>query len=34
MDRFLSTESTRPGLLIWGLDVDFIKQGIKNIKLI
>jgi 2-dehydro-3-deoxyglucarate aldolase len=34
MDRFLSNESTRPGLLIWGLDIDFIKQGIKNIKLI
>lgn len=34
MERFLATKNTRPGLLIWGLDVDFIKQGIKDIKLI
>jgi len=34
MNRFLETESKRPGLLIWGLDADFIKQGIKDIKLI
>jgi 2-dehydro-3-deoxyglucarate aldolase len=34
IDRFLSTQSNRPEVLIWGLDADFIKQAIKNIKLI
>jgi len=34
INRFLTSNKTRPGLLIWGLDVDFIKQGIKDIKII
>ena len=34
MDRFLTSNNPRPELLIWGLDADFLKEGIKNIKLI
>lgn len=34
MDRFHTSKDSRPELLIWGLDVDFLKEGIKNIKLI
>lgn len=32
INKFLADNKARPSLLIWGLDVDFIKQGIKNIK--
>lgn len=34
INRFLADNKVRPSLLIWGLDVDFIKQGIKDIKAI
>jgi len=34
IDRFLASKKAKPELLIWGLDVDFIKEGINNIKLI
>jgi len=33
IERFIASNTQRPELLIWGLDIDFLKIGLKNIKL-
>jgi 2-keto-3-deoxy-L-rhamnonate aldolase RhmA len=34
INRFIESGKPRPSLLIWGLDVDFLKEGLKNINII
>jgi 4-hydroxy-2-oxoheptanedioate aldolase len=32
IDEFNNSQKIRPNLVIWGMDADFIKQGVQNIK--